>query len=58
MYYSPCHAGCKEVSENLRNGKKVCLKVLCIKKVVPHLPRKVLASSASLHGFELCCKSM
>ncbi|PKU30207.1 solute carrier organic anion transporter family member hypothetical protein [Limosa lapponica baueri] len=22
MYYSPCHAGCKEVSENLRNGKK------------------------------------
>lgn len=37
MYYSPCHAGCKKVSENLRNGKKVCLKALCVNKVVAHL---------------------
>ncbi|NWX74249.1 SO4A1 protein, partial [Alca torda] len=36
MYYSPCHAGCKRVSENLRNGKKVYHECSCIEK--PFLP--------------------
>ncbi|KAI6073944.1 Solute carrier organic anion transporter family member 4A1 [Aix galericulata] len=29
-YYSPCHAGCKKVSEKLRNGKKVYKECSCI----------------------------
>lgn len=37
MYYSPCHAGCKRVSKNLRNGKKVCLTALYINEMVTHL---------------------
>lgn len=48
MYYSPCHAGCKKVSENLRNGKKVCLKALCINKVVAHLLWSDLVGSAKV----------
>ncbi|XP_009891883.1 PREDICTED: solute carrier organic anion transporter family member 4A1 [Charadrius vociferus] len=34
MYYSPCHAGCKEVSENLRNGKKVYHECSCVEKTL------------------------
>ncbi|KFV62530.1 Solute carrier organic anion transporter family member 4A1, partial [Dryobates pubescens] len=34
MYYSPCHAGCKKVSENLRNGKKVYHECSCIEKTL------------------------
>lgn len=37
MYYSPCHAGCRTVSENVRNGKKVGLKALWMDRVVAHL---------------------
>lgn len=48
MYYSPCHAGCKKMSENLRNGKKVGLKALSINKVVAHLLWSVLAGSAKV----------
>lgn len=48
MYYSPCHAGCKEVSENLRNGKKVRLNALRVNKVVAHLLRGVLACSTKV----------
>ncbi|XP_009977638.1 PREDICTED: solute carrier organic anion transporter family member 4A1 [Tauraco erythrolophus] len=34
MYYSPCHAGCKKVSENLRNGKKVYHECSCVDKTL------------------------
>nr|XP_060627962.1 solute carrier organic anion transporter family member 4A1 [Anolis sagrei ordinatus] len=30
MYYSPCHAGCKQVSTNQENGKKVYHECSCI----------------------------
>ncbi|NXS08723.1 SO4A1 protein, partial [Neodrepanis coruscans] len=30
MYYSPCHAGCRKVSENLGNGKKVYRECSCV----------------------------
>ncbi|XP_009071712.1 PREDICTED: solute carrier organic anion transporter family member 4A1 [Acanthisitta chloris] len=30
MYYSPCHAGCKQLSENLTNGKKVYYECSCV----------------------------
>lgn len=48
MYYSPCHAGCKKMSENLRNGKKVGLKERRINKVVACLLWSVLAGSAEV----------
>nr|XP_021409245.1 solute carrier organic anion transporter family member 4A1 [Lonchura striata domestica] len=32
MYYSPCHAGCRSVSANLRNGKKVYQECSCVDK--------------------------
>lgn len=48
MYYSPCHAGCKEVSKNLRNGKKVCVKALCVNRVVAHHLRSDLVGSAKV----------
>uniref|UniRef100_A0A8C3Q7F6 Solute carrier organic anion transporter family member n=1 Tax=Geospiza parvula TaxID=87175 RepID=A0A8C3Q7F6_GEOPR len=34
MYYSPCHAGCKSVSVNLRNGKKVYQECSCVDKAL------------------------
>ncbi|NWW29802.1 SO4A1 protein, partial [Panurus biarmicus] len=34
MYYSPCHAGCKRVSENLGNGKKVYHECSCVDKAL------------------------
>ncbi|KAM6298855.1 solute carrier organic anion transporter family member 4A1 [Aegotheles albertisi] len=34
MYYSPCHAGCKKVSENLRNGRKVYHECSCIERTL------------------------
>jgi len=46
MYYSPCHAGCRKVSENLRNGKKVCPTALCVDKAAAHYLWNVLAGSA------------
>lgn len=46
MYYSPCHAGCRKVSENLRNGKKVCPTAPCIDKAAAHYLWNVLAGSA------------
>lgn len=60
MYYSPCHAGCKKVSENLRNGKKVCLKALCINKVVAHLWSDLAGSPKVSTGLSFAanqCKS-
>ncbi|KAJ7404435.1 Solute carrier organic anion transporter family member 4A1 [Pitangus sulphuratus] len=34
MYYSPCHAGCKKVSEKLRNGKKVYHECSCVNRTL------------------------
>ncbi|NWH15306.1 solute carrier organic anion transporter family member 4A1 isoform X1 [Grus americana] len=34
MYYSPCHAGCKTVSENPKTGKKVYHECSCIEDIL------------------------
>ncbi|NXM74303.1 SO4A1 protein, partial [Serilophus lunatus] len=34
MYYSPCHAGCRKVSENFMNGKKVYRECSCVNKTL------------------------
>lgn len=48
MYYSPCHAGCKRVSENVRNGMKVGLKALWMNRVVARLWSDLASSAKSL----------
>ncbi|XP_048177976.1 solute carrier organic anion transporter family member 4A1 isoform X2 [Corvus hawaiiensis] len=48
MYYSPCHAGCKTVSENVRSGKKVGLKALWMNRVVAHLQSDLAGSAKGL----------
>ena len=61
MYYSPCHAGCKKVSEILRNGKKVCLKALCIIKGVAYLWSDLAGSAEVSTGLSFAanrCKSL
>lgn len=56
MYYSPCHAGCKRVSKNLRNGKKVCLTAIYINEAATHLWSD-LAGSAKVSFVANQCKS-
>ncbi|KFQ52898.1 Solute carrier organic anion transporter family member 4A1, partial [Nestor notabilis] len=61
MYYSPCHAGCKEVSENLRNGKKVYHECSCVDKTLLPGPGNAEAgkcvSSLLDHG-AWCCREV
>lgn len=47
MYYSPCHAGCRKVSENLRNGKKVYHECSCIEKTLLHGPGEAEAGKCT-----------
>ncbi|NXO02958.1 SO4A1 protein, partial [Rhinopomastus cyanomelas] len=47
MYYSPCHAGCKEMSASLRNGKKVYHECSCIKKTFLPGPGEAEAGKCS-----------
>lgn len=56
MYYSPCHAGCRKVSEDLRNGKKVGLKALWMSRVVAHLWSDLVSSEKGLSFAANQCK--
>lgn len=56
MYYSPCHAGCRKVSEDLRNGKKVGLKALWMSRMVAHLWSDLVSSEKGLSFATNQCK--
>ncbi|XP_060086605.1 solute carrier organic anion transporter family member 4A1 [Heteronotia binoei] len=47
MYYSPCHAGCKRVSTNQNNGKKIYFGCSCILGSPPTVPGSATAGKCS-----------